>query len=460
MKAIFRKFTSQNSCRQDNWVNPMTSLGVQNSRTNNTRFQSSIGLQKHTLEEMYRNDGIAKRIVNIVVDDALREFINGEVELLDELKRLKAKQAIFDAGSFGRLYGGALLVAFVDDGQDLSVPLQLKKIDRLVSLQVFDRHQISWQDEDICKDFYQDHFGKPEIFTISNQSPGNSAVDHSSFKVHRSRCFLFGGDRLCNSSRKSNMGWDDSVLQACYESLRNYGIVNNSSVEIVQDFIQPIMKMSALSEKLTHGLDEVRTRLNNIDQSRSGQNTILLDADGGEDYSKLPSSIAGLDHLWDRFSETICATTGIPASRLFGRSPAGLNSSGESDLKNWHDIVSAYREDQIEPCLTWLIEMLEHQRSWRSKPNSFDWTFPALHTPSEKELAEIKKQYAEIDIMYVDRGGISASRAWQERFGQGEFQRDIKLPELGDNGKYSDQDTEIMLSQIEPQNNYLKSTKA
>ena len=454
MKKIFDKFK-----RKDNWMNPVTNLGVSNSRTNNTIFRPSIGLQKQTLQGMYRSDGIAKRIVNSVVDDALREFINAESELLEELKRLNAKQAMFDAGSFGRLYGGALLVAFVDDGQELSKPLNHQRIHKMVSLQVFDRYQVRWADEDICKDFYQEHYGQPEIFTITKQQNSMATSDEMYFKVHRSRCFSFGGDRLCNNSRINNRGWEDSVLQACYEALRNYGIINNSSVEIVQDFIQPIMKMSALSEKLTHGLEEVRSRLDNIDRSRSGQNTILLDADGGEEYNKLPSSIAGLGDLWDRFSETICATTGIPASRLFGRSPAGLNSSGESDLKNWHDIVSAYREDQIEPCLTWLITILQNQQSWQRKPANFDWTFPALHNPSEKELAEIKKQYAEIDIMYADRGGISASEAWQERFGQREFQRDIKLTRAEDLSEEIDEGTKDLILDIKQKERLKKTTK-
>ena len=92
--------------------------------------------------------------------------------------------------------------------------------------------------------------------------------------------------------------------------------------------------------------------------------------------------------------------------------------------------------------------MLKHQQSWKNKPSSLDWTFPALHTPSEKELAEIKKQYAEIDIMYVDRGGISASKAWQERFGQGEFQKDIKLPISEDNSEEIDEEATNLLSDI------------
>lgn len=193
------------------------------------------------------------------------------------------------------------------------------------------------------------------------------------------------------------------------------------------------MKMNGLSDKVANGqMDKVLARLDIIDRSRSGQNTILLDGDGSEDYEKRSSSISGLADLWDRFSEAICATTGIPATRLLGRSPAGLNSSGESDLKNWHDIVNAYREDQIEPCISWLLEILKNQQSWKQKPDSFDWTFPALHAPSEIEFADIKKKYAEIDVMYIDRGAISANQAWQERFGNGEFKYDIQLAKIDD----------------------------
>ena len=382
IKNIFR--------RNDNWVNPLTRLGSSSSRTNNTIFRQSTHLDKRTLTEMYRTDGIAKRIINIVVDDSLRGFINADSDLLKELKRINAKQSMFDAASFGRLYGGALIVALIDDGMSLEQPLNHKKINKLISLRVFDKHQISWEIEDLCTDFYQEYYGEPELFTITKKQDNLRGNEDVFFRVHRSRCFIFGGERLCNSSRANNQGWDDSVLQACYNSLRNYGIIANSSIEIVQDFVQVIMKMNGLSDKVANGqMDKVLARLDIIDRSRSGQNTILLDGDGSEDYEKRSSSISGLAELWDRFSEAICAATGIPVTRLLGRSPAGLNSSGESDLKNWHDIVSAYREDQIEPCITWLLDILKSQQNWKQKPDNFDWTFPALHAPSEMEFADM-----------------------------------------------------------------------
>ena len=96
MKEIFKKLFK----RTDNWSNDLTGLGVGSSRSNNTIFKSGARLDRYTLSEMYRTNGLAKRIVNVVVDDAMRGFIHGEEELIKELKRIKAKQVIFDTASF------------------------------------------------------------------------------------------------------------------------------------------------------------------------------------------------------------------------------------------------------------------------------------------------------------------------------------------------------------------------
>lgn len=227
IKNIFR--------RNDNWVNPLTKLGSSSSRTNNTIFRQNTRLDKRTLTEMYRTDGIAKRIINIVVDDSLRGFINADSELLKELKRINAKQSMFDAASFGRLYGGALIVALIDDGLGLEQPLNHKKINKLVSLRVFDKHQISWDIEDLCTDFYQEYYGEPEIFTITKKQDNLRGNEDVFFRVHRSRCFIFGGERLCTSSKTNNQGWDDSVLQAATAKVEN----NNLFLKTASSNLKP-----------------------------------------------------------------------------------------------------------------------------------------------------------------------------------------------------------------------------
>ena len=82
--------------RNDGWTNVVTNLGTSNSRTNSTLFKPNLALDQYTLAEIYKSNGIGKRIVNIVVDDAARGFIEGDALLIDELQRAQTKQKIID----------------------------------------------------------------------------------------------------------------------------------------------------------------------------------------------------------------------------------------------------------------------------------------------------------------------------------------------------------------------------
>ena len=411
--------------RSDNWVNHTTNLGVNSSRVNRTMVSALPLLDYRTLDEMYKSNGLAQKIINLIVDDAMRGFIEADHDLLQEMNRIKLKQRITDGCYAGRLYGGSLLVAFVDDGLELEKPVDLNRIDKIISIKVFDKSQVTWFSGDLNTNYGSEYFGEPEFYTINSYS---NVVNVGVIKVHRSRCFLMNGATTTNRMRLYNGGWDLSIMQSCFGALRNYGIVTDSSAEIIQDFVQVIFKMDGLALKMGQpdGEAAIKKRLSLIDLSRSITNSLLVDAET-EDYEKRASSVAGLADLWDRFSEVICSVTGYPATKLFGRSPAGMNSTGDSDMKNYYDMVGAYRSDQVQPAIDWIVGLLEHQKTWKIKPETFNWEFPSLVNPSDLETAKIKKEYAEIDCMYIDRGAIDASETWQQRFGQEKFNYNIKL---------------------------------
>jgi len=84
------------SKRSDNWINNMTNLGMNSSRVNNTRVGALPLLDYMTLDEMYKSNGLAQKIINIIVDDAMRGFIEADYDLLQEMSRIKLKQRITD----------------------------------------------------------------------------------------------------------------------------------------------------------------------------------------------------------------------------------------------------------------------------------------------------------------------------------------------------------------------------
>lgn len=405
--------------RLDGFSNIMTGIGARNSRVNRTVYEPSCPvLDQVTLTDIYRSNGLGRRIVNLIIDDAMRTFIQADNNLLKALSGIKAKQHITDAATWARLYGGSILIAFVDDGRQLDKPLDYNRINKLVALRAYDRYQVSWLPDDLSRNVHDGFYGEPEIFMVA-------PIGGEPFRVHRSRVHIFDGERIPNRVRVANAYWGDSVLQSVYESLRNYGSTMNAAAEIVQDFIQTVLSVNGLQSLIAQGMDEcVNDRLKVLDLSKSVAKTVLLDAEN-ETYSKQASSVAGLADLWDRFTESICGTTGIPMSRLVGRSPGGINSTSQNDLENWDNVVDAWRTDEEAPCINWVVKILEAQRHWDGKrPASFEWEFPSLKVANEHEVAQIKLLNAQVDAVYMDRGAVDPRFMFEKRYEGGSFKAD------------------------------------
>lgn len=407
---------------KDGWNSVLTNIGAKNSRVNSVTYGFNPRLDRQTLINIYTSDCVARQVVNIIVDDALRGFISAENDLLEELKRIKAKQKIIEAATWARLFGGAALVVFADDGQDMEMPLNVDRIKKVVSIQSYDRWQIQWISTDINQDFYSENYGHPEIYTII-------PINGIPFRVHRTRMHLFAGERVPYQQYIANNRWDDSVIQSLYEPLRNFGQTMNACAEIVQDFIQSVVGINGLTEMLSQGNEKlIVDRLNVMDISRSVANIILLDAEN-ETYTKHASSVAGLSDILEKQEEVVSAGSRISMTRLFSSTSKGLNSSGANDPDNWNNTVEAYRGDELEPALDWLIDLLEAQSLWVDKPASFKWEFPSLKVSNEHEVIKNRLITAQTDQIYMDRGAVQPEMLFKKRYTEGGFETDIYISE-------------------------------
>ena len=405
----------------DGWNNVLTNIGQQTkNRSSNTKYNPDRMIDRASLTSMYRGDGLARRVVDIPVDDAMREWIEADGKALDELARIDAKQRITEAAKWGRLYGGAVLVALIDDGKTFEEPVNMAGIRRVLQLRVYDRHRVSWTTADIQNDPLQANFGFPDYYTVQ-------PIHGAPYRVHVSRLQILDGMPLPEDERQRNNGWGDSSLQSVYDALSKYGTVMGASGEIVQDFVQTVLGVKGLTDMLRAGEDDlVAKRATIIDLTRSVANTIFLDADG-ETYDKKASSVAGLSELWDRFAMHVSTVTGIPATKLLGRSPAGLNATGDSDIRQWYDVVGAYRGDELGPVVSWLVELLDAQLDWKKadRPDSMEWRWPSLWQPTEAEWADIKLKNAQTDNVYIMAGAVDAAYLYHLRHGGAEYCPDI-----------------------------------
>ena len=99
----------------------------------------------------------------------------------------------------------------------------------------------------------------------------------------------------------------------------------------------------------------------------------------------------------------LAAAARMPVTRLFGRAPAGLNATGESDTVNWHERVGAYQRDILKPRLDRLVQMVARSLGL-AEPEAWAVKFPSLQQESEKDKAETRHLVAKTDHIYVTDG--------------------------------------------------------
>ena len=103
----------------------------------------------------------------------------------------------------------------------------------------------------------------------------------------------------------------------------------------------------------------------------------------------------------------------IPVTKLFGRSPAGMNATGESDMNNYYDSISQKQSTYLEPVLDKLFPIIA-MSTWGYIPDDLDYTFNPVDTMTNKDRIDMADKGGEAIGKQYDRGLISQKTALKE----------------------------------------------
>jgi phage-related protein (TIGR01555 family) len=240
------------------------------------------------------------------------------------------------------------------------------------------------------------------VQTVSTQGATHAPKKHlrlvSDNVVHASRLLYFRGVMSARLSVQSGQFWDDSVLQRVVEVVRHSSSSWMSAAHLMTDASQGVLKIANLMQMLTTGGEPLlRKRMQMMDIARGVCRAILVDADK-ESFERVTTSFAGIPDLLDRFMMRVAASANMPVTVLFGRSPAGMNATGESDMRNWYDTVAAERADVLLPKLQQLVRLVMATDGGPTKGEVLDgWeiTFPPLWQETAAEKATTFKTEAD-----------------------------------------------------------------
>jgi phage-related protein (TIGR01555 family) len=427
----------------DGWKNVLTGLSSVADKHKRTRPVIGGVMSDEELEDIFIDDGLGANIVKMLPDDMFRERWNFDFPNEDPLKaeeltdvykeileNIGVVAKIREGSYWARLYGGSVILIGALDGQSLEAPINAARIRSFEYLRVIDRSDIDFSKILFQFDPEKPRYGMPEYYTVKFTTALGVQEER---KVHHSRIIEIHGDPIpagaARYSREQRY-WGISVLQNVQDKLSTVGSSIGSVSHLLDEFSVGKYKLGNLMDILEQpdGDQLIRKQVEIMDMTRSVFRSIYLDKE--DDYIRENVSFAGVPEVLYIFFMLISSCTRYPITRLFGVSPAGMNSTGESDMRNYYDYVRSRQMAEAEPILLRLVRIISE---WKKLPEPYI-TWNPLQSLSQKEQAEVEEKKALTEKAKVDtyQAYINAGimEPYEARFLQfGDTLNDIPVPE-------------------------------
>ena len=398
----------------DGYSNAAAFLGEDSVLLSSGTYRRS-GLTANTelLTVAYRENWLAKRIIDMPCEDMTRAWYSLSTSLpaeaLHELYRLEAKhnvkQEITNAIRWGRLYGGSLALMVIRGEEDiLDQPLDLDLLlpDCFQGLLVLDRAQGIEPSMELVSDLDDPDFGLPMYYTVnlewsegsvseeSGSGPAKPVRTYGSVKIHHSRVLRFIGRELPYMETAAENYWGASELEHIWDELQKRSATSANIAQLIFQANITTLKMGDLGEHLAYGSDSLRGKvmetLTNENRLRTSYGIQLMSAE--DSLETHAYTFSGLSDVYESFMMDMAGAAEIPATKLFGRSPQGMNSTGEADLRNYYDMIAQMQERHLRPALEKLLPVMAIS-CWGYVPDELEIVFEPVMTTSPAERAEL-----------------------------------------------------------------------
>ena len=371
------------------------------------------------LNSLYRSNWVVQNVVGIIPDDMLREgfAVSGAIspenmQAFDRcIRQTRLYERLNEGMRWGRLYGGAAGLILIRGESDLSKPLDLETIlpGTFAGIYIVDRWSGITPGMELVTDMTDPDFGLPDYYSI-NMANGQTIVN-----VHHSRVIRFTGRDLPYLEKLAEMYWGESEVEALYADVVKHDNVAANMAALTFRANVDTMEVENLDQLFSVTSGPAQARFWNMMQAISvlRSNFGMQMVNKGDQIKNTQYTFTGLQEVYDSMCLDLAGSSRIPVTKLFGRSPAGMNATGESDLQNYYDYLDTVRESKLRPILEKILPVIA-MSVWGAVPDDLDIVFPPLWTPTAKEVAEIAKYKTETVIAAFQANLIDQATAQKE----------------------------------------------
>lgn len=347
--------------------------------------------------DLYARGGLFAKVIDKPADKAVDQgvIIQGDQDnvMSNELERLNVLTHLANALRWSRLYGGAALIMVADDGS-VNEPVDPSKLNIIEEFKVFPVTSISAGEQRYMNPLLS-NYGLPIFYKVR-------AKAGTVFYVHESRLIEIPGDPLPEALNSTGIPWfGRNAIDQTYPAICRYLEALSLSKNILYRKQQGIYSMAGLAELIQNDMEAVvQKRINLVDMVRGILNTVAIDAE--DKYELKDMSLTGIPELLAEYQIEVSAHSGMSVTVLFGRSPGGMNSTGESDFESWYELPKSLQKTRLTPALERIVSLIYAQSSVKDPQSEWKIEWPPMRQATDKERAELRKANAEAEAKEMD----------------------------------------------------------
>lgn len=406
----------------DEFVNPLARSGagmpnlLEATEYPLTRFTQNW----QVLNSLYRSHWVVQKIINTIPQDMMKNGYDLQSDINPDqiqkiskiIRQTRLHSKILNGLYWGRLYGGAAGIIMIDGEADrMDEPLDLDRVmpGAFKGLLIMDRWSGIQPSADLITDITDPDFGMPEYYEVT--LPEGQGV----IRLHNSRVCRFSGREMPYLEKLAENYWGTSEMEHVFSELKKRDNVSWNIALLTFMANIRVMKMDGMEQLMAYGggkrQEALYNTLEGLNMMLNNNGIQILGKD--DSYESHQYTFSGLGEVYDRFMMDVSGACGIPVTKLFGRSPAGMNSTGDADMDNYYDTIEQSQESQLRPVLDKLLPIV-CMSALGAVPDDLDYIFNPVRRPSNDEKQSLGSQQTAAVVQAYTAGLVSEKTALRE----------------------------------------------
>lgn len=439
ISGLFNKgWNSTNTALGDPWFDPSA----------NTSFQPRLIVPYLEALALYGQGGIARKIVDLPVDDATRPGYRIDVEdnplqgpdvvdylaslpvFMSRINKHKGSLLALNRGEkYARAFRGAIVLMGLADGSESpSEPLDESRLSSIEFLRVLSKQQVT--PGQIVRDPSDPWFGMVSEWRVNTQGFGNMMTSW-----HSSRLLVMPGFPMPEDSYLPGQDsyWPVSIYDIAYKELLGAGTTEGTADALIQKssllaWIIPNLQIAIEGGQQASLMSRMRLANHYLSSMR------LLVLGRGEDVKEVGYKWTGLAEMLQRNKPRLAAAVDIPVSRLFGESMSGLAGDGLfGDRVNYAqgNVEGHVQETKLRPPLERLIDlaMIASDGPTNGNASPYRMIWGEVLPATQLEQSELRLKDAQTNSIYLDQGVLTAPEVRLSLYGGLDYNSQVTLLE-------------------------------